>query len=79
MMSAAAEQGRPILNAAMHGGLADASRTLRDMVQPELDRRFDEFVAQVKAEIEDRVAIRQRSLVRHFENKSPPCGNNKGN
>ena len=69
MMVAAAEQGRPVLNAAMHGGLADASRTLRDVVQPELDRRFGEFVAQAKAEIEDRVAIRHRSLVRHFENK----------
>ena len=69
MMAAAAEQGRPILNAAMHSGLDDASMTLRDVVQPELDRRFGEFMDQATAEIEDRVAIRQRSLVRHFEKK----------
>ena len=69
MMASAAEQGRPILNAAMHGGLADASTTLRDVVQPELDQRFAEFMDQATAEIEDRVAIRHRSLVRHFENK----------
>lgn len=69
LMAAAAEHGRPILNPAMHRGLDDASKTLRDVVHPELDRRFGEFVAQAKAEIEDRVAIRHRSLVRHFENK----------
>ena len=69
MMAVAAEQGRPILNPAMHPGLADASQTLRDVVQPELDRRFGEFVAQATAEIEDRAAIRHRSLVRHFEKK----------
>ena len=69
MMASAAEQGRPMLNAAMHGALDDANKTLRDVVRPELDQRFDEFVAQARAEIEDRVAIRHRSLVRHFENK----------
>ena len=69
MLTSAAEHGRPILNATMHGGLSDASRTLTDVVQPELDRRFGEFVDQATAEIEDRIAIRQRSLVRHFENK----------
>ena len=69
MMAAAGEHGRPILNAAMHKGLASASRTLRDAVESELDRRFNEFVDQATAESEDRVAIRHRSLVRHFENK----------
>ena len=69
MMAAAAEYGRPILNAAMHVGLADASQTFREVVQPELDRQFGEFVAQATAEIEDRAAIRHRSLVRHFERK----------
>jgi len=69
MMVAAAAQGRPIPNAAMHGGLTDASRIFRKVVQPELDRRFGEFVAQANAEIEDRIAIRHRSLLRHFENK----------
>ena len=69
LMAAAAERGRPVPNAAMHGGLAEAGRTLSDVVHPELDRRFSEFVAQARAEIEDRVAVRRRSLVRHFENK----------
>ncbi len=69
MMAAAAEHGRPIPNAAMHDGLADASRILRDTVQPELDERFYEFVDQTKAEIEDRVAIQRRSLARHFWTK----------
>ena len=69
MMASAAEQGRPMLNAAMHGALDGANKTLRDVVRPELDKRFDEFVAQARAEIEDRVAIRYRALVRHFENK----------
>ncbi len=68
-MAATAEHGRPTLNAAMHSGLADASRALRDIVQPELDRRFGEFIGQATAEIEDRAAIRQRSLVRHFKKK----------
>ena len=70
MMTAAAEHGRPVLNASRHEGLADASATLQDMVEPELDRQFGDFVDQATAEIEDRVAIRHRALVRHFENKT---------
>ena len=69
MMSVAAEYGRPILNVAMHQELADVSRTLKDVVQPDLDRRFGQFVEEATAEIEDRVAIRHRSLIRHFESK----------
>ena len=69
MLVAAAEHGRPIPNTAMHSGLADASMALRDVVEVEFDRRFGEFVDQATAEIEDRVAIRHRSLVRHFEHK----------
>ena len=69
MMAAAAEQGRPILNPGMHPGLARAGQMLRELVQPELERRFDEFVDQAAAEIEDRTAIRSRSLSRHFEKK----------
>ena len=79
MLAAAAEQGRPILNAAMHGGLADANRTLRDVVRPALDRRFDEFVDQARAEIEDRIDIRRRSLVRHFETKITGLGEQQRN
>ncbi len=69
MMAATAEKGRSILNAAMHNGAAAASETFLGTVQRELDRRFDEFVDQTTAEIEDRAAIRQRSLVRHFKRK----------
>ena len=69
MMAAAAAQGRPILNAGMHPDLPDASHMLRNLVQPALDRRFGEFVDQATAEIEDRTAIRNRSLSRHFERK----------
>ncbi len=78
MMAAAAEHGHPILNAAMHSGLADASTILQDVVQPELDRRFGEFVTQAEAEIADRIAIRHRSLVRHFENKIATIQEQKG-
>ena len=40
-----------------------------DVIEPELDRRFGEFVAQATAETTDRVEIRQRSLDRHFVRK----------
>ena len=69
MMAVAAQHGEPILNAAMHEGLGAASRTLTDVVEPELDRSFGEFVAQATAETADRVEIRLRSLDRHFERK----------
>ena len=69
MMAAAAQHSEPILNAAMHEGLGAASRTLTDVVEPELDRSFGEFVAQATAETADRVEIRLRSLDRHFERK----------
>ena len=53
----------------MHATLNDATRVLKEVVQLELDRRFGEIVSQAEAEIEDRIAIRHRSLIRHFENK----------
>ena len=69
MMATAAEYGRPIPNASKHTQLADANKTLQNVVRIDLDRRFGEFVNQATAEIEDRVSIRQRSLIRHFEKK----------
>ena len=69
MMATAAAHGQPMPNAAMHGELADALMILQDVVQPALDRRFDGFVARAEAEIGDRIAIRHRALVRHFESK----------
>ena len=69
MMTAAAEHGLPMLNAAMHDELAQAIGTLQDVVRPELDQRFSQFVDQSRSEIEDRIAIRHRALIRHFETK----------
>ena len=69
MMAVAAEQGRPILNASNHSKLTEACKTLQDIVIPELDRKFEEFVTQAKVETEDRVSIQQRSLTLHFEKK----------
>ena len=69
MMTAAAQYGRPLLNAAMHERIGAASRTLAGVVEPELDRRFSEFVAQATAETADRVEIRLRSLDQHFKRK----------
>ena len=39
------------------------------MVLPELDRRFEEFVGQITAQIEDRATIRRRALQRHRDTK----------
>ena len=69
MIDAAAEHGHPMANARMHKHLAAAADVLRDVVSSELDRRFGEFVTRARAEIEDRVVIRSRSLSRHFEKK----------
>lgn len=69
LMVSAAEQGQPIPNAAMHGSLPDALLVFQDVVQPELDRRFAAFVARARAETLDRIALRHRALVRHFETK----------
>ena len=69
MMALTAEHGRIMLNPSMHESLNDACRTLRQVVERELDDRYGEFVEQASAEIADRVGIRRRSLVRHFEKK----------
>lgn len=78
MMAAAAEHGIPIPNAAMDEELAAAIQTLQDVVQPDLDRRFGEFVARARAEIEDRIEVRRRALVRHFRSKIDMLEEQKG-
>ena len=50
-----------------------------DVIEPELDRRFGEFVDQARAEIVDRVEIRKRSLDRHFERKITSVSDNRKN
>ncbi len=69
MMACAAQHGRPLLNAAMHDGLDAASNVMTEVVDRELDRSFEEFCEQAKAETEDRVEMRRRSLDRHFQEK----------
>lgn len=69
MMAVTAVRGRPVPNAAMHDGAAAAGDAFRGILLPNFDRQFIEFVEQAKAEIEDRVAIRHRSLDRHFKRK----------
>ena len=69
LFAAVAEHGRPFPNAAEDDRLIAANTVLSDAVESDLDRRFEEFVTQSKAEIEDRVAIKMRALVRHFETK----------
>ena len=69
LMVSAAEKGHPIPNVAMHRSLPDALLVFQDLVQPELDRRFGAFVARARAETVDRIALRHRALVRHFETK----------
>ena len=70
MTVSAAEQGHPIPNVAMHGSLPDALLVFQDLVQPEIDRRFGAFVARARAETLDRIALRHRALVRHFDTKT---------
>ena len=69
LMVSAAEQGQPIPNASMHASLPNALLIYQDLVQPELDRRFGTFVARAQAETLDRITLRHRALVRHFETK----------
>lgn len=67
---AAAENGRLLYNISADSRIPGAAALLRDTVLPELDRRFDEFVQQITAEIEDRAAIRRRAVERHLESKT---------
>ena len=67
---AAAEQGRLLYNVSADRRIPSAATLLRDTVLPELDRRFDEFIKQIAAEIEDRATIRRRAVERHLNSKT---------
>ncbi|WP_316171405.1 MULTISPECIES: helicase-related protein [unclassified Bradyrhizobium] len=67
---AAAEHGRPLYNFGADARLPRAAALLGDTVHPALDRRFDEFVQQITAEIEDRTAIRRHAVERHRDSKT---------
>lgn len=64
-----AHQGRPMLNAGMHKELDVVAATLQEVVYPELDRRFSQFIDEATAEIKDRATIRSQALTRHFEDR----------
>ncbi|MCY4357214.1 MAG: SNF2-related protein [Gammaproteobacteria bacterium] len=69
MMVGAAEQGLSFLNPGMDHRLAVASNILTTVIEAELNQQFETFIADAKADIEDRFSIRYRSLSRHFEKK----------
>jgi superfamily II DNA or RNA helicase len=66
---AASELGAALPNAGRDSRLSGAVRLLRDTVQAELDARFDNFFQQVRAQVEDRAAIRRQALLRHRDEK----------
>jgi SNF2 family DNA or RNA helicase len=68
--AAAAEHGQLLYNAAADDRLPKAATVLKDTVLPELDRRFEEFLQQITAEVDDRAAIRRRAVERHLESKT---------
>lgn len=67
---AAAERGKLLYNVSADSRIPGASALLRDVVLPELDRRFEEFMQQITAEIEDRATIRRRAVERHLDSKT---------
>ena len=77
LMASAAERGQSIPNAGMHASLPDALLVFQNVVQPELDARFEAFVTRSQAETHDRIAVRRRALVRHFETKIETLRDNK--
>jgi superfamily II DNA or RNA helicase len=70
LVVAAAEHGRVLYNVGADGRVADAATLLSNVVFPELDRRFGEFIEQITAEIEDRTSIRRRAVERHRDTKT---------
>ena len=69
LVGAGAEHGRLLQNLRNDDRLPEAARLLGNVVLPELDRRFGEFMDQVQAQVEDRVILRRRALERHRDTK----------
>jgi superfamily II DNA or RNA helicase len=69
LVGAAAEHGRLLPNLRNDDRLPPAARLLKETVLPEVDRRFEEFVHQVQAQVEDRAMLRRRALERHRDTK----------
>lgn len=67
---AAAEHGRPLPNMRTDDRVSVAAASLRDIVLPQLNNRFGDFIHQITAEIDDRATIRRRALERHRDTKA---------
>jgi hypothetical protein len=70
LAAASAERGKLLCNIGADERLANAATLLSNVVLPELDRRFDEFVDQITAEIADRTSIQRRAVERHRDAKT---------
>ena len=67
--AAAAYSNLSVFNASIHPSFVKAAEVLVDAVIPEIDSKFEEYVEQVSTESEDRMNIRRRALVSHFNKK----------
>lgn len=70
LASIVASSGRLLPNIAGDPRLHQAVELLETKVLPVLDDRFDEFEAQIKAQVTDRIKIRRRALERHRDSKA---------
>jgi superfamily II DNA or RNA helicase len=70
LVGAAAERGVPLPNMGNDDRLPVVTRLLNDVVLPDLNSRFGDFIAQVRAQVEDRSTLRRRALERHRDAKA---------
>lgn len=70
LATASADVGRLLYNIGTDDRLTKTADLLSEVVLPELDRRFDEFVEQITAEVEDRTSIQRRAVERHRDTKT---------
>jgi hypothetical protein len=70
MAVAAAERGRLLYNIGTDRHVPEAATLLKDIILPALDSRFEEFLQQITAEIEDRAIIRRHAVERHRDAKT---------
>ncbi|MCW5675351.1 MAG: DEAD/DEAH box helicase [Xanthobacteraceae bacterium] len=70
LAGAVAASGKAIENAREDARISKASSGMKEVVFPELDRRFGEFIAQFEAQAEDRAGLRRRALERHRDSRS---------
>lgn len=68
-LALAAAQGRPIPNLSVDDRTGPAARLLERVVGPALDKDFARHMDQIRADLQDRSAIRLQALDRHLDNK----------